>query len=112
MTGGEIMAVVGFFLTLAGAASAVWWRIEGKVKEAKTDTQTAAGLAQATASLALERLAEHKLHVAETYVTKAGMQEQTAQIMKAIDAVGDKIDRTNERLDRVFETPKPRRSAS
>jgi hypothetical protein len=54
-------------------------------------------------------LAAHKLHTAETYVTKAGMSEQTAAIMKAIDSVGEKIDRTNERLDRVFEHQQPAR---
>ena len=51
-------------------------------------------------------LSAHKLHVAETYTTKAGMQEQTAQIMKALDGVSAKIDYTNGRLD-TFTQLKP-----
>src|SRR5262249_15620894 len=47
---------------------------------------------------------------AETYVTKAGMQEQTTQIMKAIEGVGNRIDKLHERLDRAFES-KPRARA-
>jgi hypothetical protein len=51
-------------------------------------------------------LAGHKLHVAERYVTKAGMQEQTSQIMRAIEGVGSRIDGVHERLDRAFEASK------
>ncbi|RWO08243.1 hypothetical protein [Mesorhizobium sp.] len=54
-------------------------------------------------------LAAHKLHVAEHYVTKTGLAEQTTQIMKAIDGVADRLDGVNQRLDRVFEQPKTAR---
>lgn len=58
-------------------------------------------------------LAAHKLHIAETYVTKAGMQEQTSQIMKAIEGVGNRFDSgiagLTDRLDRLYESP-PRRT--
>ena len=54
-------------------------------------------------------LSAHKLHVAETYTTKAGMQEQTSQIMRAIESVGSRIDGVHERLDRAFEASKPTR---
>lgn len=96
MTGAEIMGAIGFALTLAYAMWFAWGRVETKVKgvEDKADK-------------ALERLAQHQLHIAETYATKAGMSEQTAQIMKALDAVGAKIDYTNGRLD-SFMQPKAR----
>ena len=55
------------------------------------------GLVKANADLAA-----HKLHVAEAYATKAGLSEQNAQIMKTIDTVGVKIDRTNERLNNLM----------
>jgi len=99
MTGPEIMAVVGFFVMLAGAGWRVWSRVEAKVK-----------VAEDKADDAQKDLAAHRLHVAETYVTKAGMSEQTAQIMKAIDSVGAKIDRTNERLDSLMQPRPPRRA--
>jgi hypothetical protein len=85
-------------LAIAAAVGGVYWRFSSVVSDARNDT----------ASVRSD-LAAHKLHTAETYVTKAGMQEQTAAIMKAIDSVGDKIDRTNERLDRVFEHQQPAR---
>lgn len=98
MTGPEIMAVVGFFVMLAGAGWRVWARVEAKVKvaEDKADKNTA-------------DLAQHKLHTAETYVTKAGMHEQTSAIMKAIEGVGNRIDGLNDRLDRLYEN-QPRRT--
>ena len=49
--------------------------------------------------VARQELADHKLHVAENYVTKVGMAEQTAQIMKAIDGVSGKLDHLTGRID-------------
>lgn len=105
MSGGELMAVIGFFIAVSGALWGVWWRVEGKIKESRQDAMVAASAAQAHAALAREELAAHKLHVAQQYVTKEGMQEQTEHLLKAIEGIGNKLDRTNERLDRVFEQP-------
>jgi uncharacterized protein YqeY len=60
----------------------------------------------ALASVAREELAAHKRHVAETYVTKQRLTEQTAQLMKAIDSVGSKIDHMTGRIDGLVQ-PKP-----
>lgn len=90
MTGGEIMGAVGFMVMLFGAIGGFWYRLHGGIEKNRSD------------------LADHKLHVAETYVTKAGLSEQTSQIMKAIDGVGSKVDRTNERLDGLMQRPTPR----
>lgn len=83
-------------LGLAGLVSGAFWRMWGLIKDAGGKGETAQ-----------RELLDHKLHVAETYVTKAGMSEQTAQIMKAIDNVGAKVDSTNVRLD-GFLQPRPR----
>jgi hypothetical protein len=83
--------LIYFALAIAGAVGAAYWRFSTALSDVRGE------------------LAAHKLHTAETYVTKAGMSEQTAAIMKAIDSVGEKIDRTNERLDRVFEHQQPAR---
>ncbi|MGO4841111.1 hypothetical protein AB4144_53545, partial [Rhizobiaceae sp. 2RAB30] len=37
--------------------------------------------------------------------TKQGMQEQTAQLIRAIEGVGSRIDGLHERLDRAFDRP-------
>jgi hypothetical protein len=48
------------------------------------------------------------LHVAESFVTKQGLNEQTDRLMRAIEGLGVKIDRTNERMDQAFmPNPKP-----
>lgn len=85
MTPAEIMAAVGFMIMVFGAIGRFWFQLNNGLEKGRSD------------------LAAHKLHVAETYVTKAGMSEQTAQIMKAIDNVGTKIDRTNDRLDGLMQ---------
>ena len=70
MTPAEIMAAVGFMIMVFGAIGRFWFQLNNGLEKGRAD------------------LAAHKLHIAETYVTKAGMSEQTAQIMKAIDGVG------------------------
>jgi uncharacterized protein YpmB len=111
MTGTELMAVIGFFVMLMGAISGVWWRIEGRVDRAKAEAVQKAAEAATEAASVRADLAAHKLHTAETYVTKAGMQEQTGQIMRAIEGVGNRLDGLNERLDRLYET-QPRRTSA
>ncbi|NGO51600.1 hypothetical protein [Allomesorhizobium camelthorni] len=83
-----------FYLVLAvlAAAGGIYWRWGGLIGKVRDD------------------LAAHKLHVAEVYATKAGMHEQTAQIMEAIKTVGERIEGVNQRLDRLYE-PKPVRRA-
>lgn len=86
------MYAVMFMFTIFGGVSGVWWRIEGKLKAVEDK-----------ADRAREELAEYKLAVANNYVTKSGMQEQTVLLMRTIESVSDKIDRITERLDRVIE---------
>ena len=88
--------LVAFFILVFGAVSGIWWRVEGKVKGAEDKAEKVGA-----------ELAAHRIHTAEVYVTKAGLSEQTSQIMNALDSVGAKIDRTNERLDNLMQ-PKTR----
>ena len=81
--------VISAVIVVFGVVSSVWWRVEGMIR-ATTDA-----------------LAVHKLHVAETYVTKAGMTEQTNQIMKAIESVGGKLDHLNGRIDGMMQPKAP-----
>ncbi len=102
MSGAEIMGAVAFGLLVFGAISGAFWRMWGLIKEAGGKGEKAQ-----------TDLAAYKTHVAETYTTKTGMQEQTAQLMKAIEGVGSRLDSrldgVNERLDRLYEAP-PRRT--
>lgn len=113
MTGAEIMAVGGFFIVLFGFFFGLWKYVDAKISSAKTEASGAAIAAQALASLAREELAAHRLHVAETYVSKSGLREQTEQIMGAIGAVKDAVDQMTLRVDRIVENQqKPRASRS
>jgi len=103
MTPEEIMKAVLFFLTVAGAGWGIWWKIDGRVKESEKASESRIKSAEDKADKAASDLAAHKLHAAETFATKAGMQEQTAQLLRAIEGVGNRIDGLHERLDRAFE---------
>ena len=95
----EWLPYIGPLVGLAGLILTIWWKVEGKIDRAKE-----------AADKASSDLAAHKLHAAETFATKAGMQEQTAQIMRAIEGVGNRIDGVHERLDRLYESPPARRA--
>lgn len=98
MTGAEIMAVVGFGMAVFGTLFGVWKYLDGKLTAARADTDSVA-----------RELAAHRLHVAETYITKQGMRETTEQIMDAIHGVKAAVDGMALRVDRVVENqPKPR----
>nr|WP_280518847.1 hypothetical protein [Shinella curvata] len=85
------MAVVGFIVMLFGAIFGVWKYLDGKLTSARQETDTVA-----------RDLAAHKLHAAETFATKQGMQEQTGQMLRAIEGVASRIDGISERLDNIL----------
>lgn len=51
---------------VSGALWGIWWRIEGRVEEAKDSAVGTATAAQALDAMARDELAAHRLHVAET----------------------------------------------
>lgn len=107
----QLVGGIGFFILVSGTLWGIWWRIEGKVDKAKAEASAVASAANALAALTRQELADHRLHTAETYVTKAGMQEQTSQILRSIEGVGNRIDGLNERLDRLYEAQPRGRAA-
>jgi len=103
------MKAVIFFLTLAGAGWAIWWKIDGRVKEGEKATGERIAAAEAKAEKALAELAIQRIHVAEHYVSKAGLRETTDQIMEAISGVKAAVDNMTLRVDRIVENQaKPR----
>lgn len=100
MSGGEIMGVVLFILAIIAAVAAFWWRVEGKVKIAEDKAETALG-----------KVADLRLHVAETYITKAGLRDVKDEIMEALHGVKGSIDHLGGRIDTMYaqsSTPRPR----
>lgn len=96
-----------FLITLISAVGGLWWRIEAAITKAKTEATTMATAASAQAALVQAQLQEHRLHVAEVYVTKAGLRETTEQIMGAISDVKSSVQGLTTRLDRIFEDQHP-----
>ncbi|WP_210328985.1 hypothetical protein [Mesorhizobium amorphae] len=119
-----------FIILVAGALFGAWWRVEraitaakaemaGAVTAAKQEASGQVNAAAAIASLTQVQLAEHKLHVAETYITKQGMRETRDEIMSGIKGLSERQDLMNQRMDNIvgsmLEQPpstKPRRSRS
>ncbi|MNL34932.1 hypothetical protein D3C87_1569300 [compost metagenome] len=93
---------------LAGAGWRVWARVESKVKVAEDKAEKV----QERSDKVAADLAAYKTHAAETFATKAGLQEQTAQLLRAIEGIGNRIDGVHERLDRAFEQRSTGRRAS
>lgn len=83
---------IGLALAIFAALSGVFWKMYDLIKEAGEKGDKAQ-----------RDLAAHKLHVAETYITKQGMRETTEQIMDAISGVKAAVDGLTLRVDRVVE---------
>ena len=58
------------------------------------------------ALLADERLASHKLHVAETYITKVGLREFRDEVMTGVRDLKGSVSTLHERMDRFIEGDK------
>lgn len=92
MTTDDLLKLLGFLIAFAGAVGGIYWRFSSAIADVRAE------------------LAAHKLHAAEVFATKAGMQEQTAQLLRAIEGIGNRIDSISERIDRAFESRPARRS--
>lgn len=102
----------GLFWQAAGVGVAVlgivvggFWRMWGLIKGVRDEAALRAEAAHAVANATREELHQHRLHTAETYVSKVGLREQTEQIMSAIGGLGDQITGMNGRIDRMLERP-------
>lgn len=88
----EWLAYVGPIVALLGLVLTIWWKVESKIEAVRDKAEKA------------ERdLAEHKLHTAETYITKQGLRETTEQIMGAINGVKTAVENMTLRVDRIVE---------
>jgi len=118
VTWATLWIVMGAVGTIVGACFLVWWRIEGKVSEAKQSAynksdaaRLKAEAAAAEAIVARRELADYKTHVAETFVTKQGQREMTDQIMSAFGDLRGDFRGIRDRIDKFIdnENKPPRR---
>lgn len=83
-------------------------RLEGRVGSGTKDLSDAEKRIDGVHALAIlsqNQLAEYKTHVAEHYVTKAGMSEQTDRLMKAVNDVGQRVESIGSRIDHFYANP-------
>ena len=97
--------MVLFGLTILAAIAGMWWRIEAMVGKAKSEAIDSALLASTRADLAHTQLTEFKVHVAETYVSRAGLREARDEIMGAIGHISNQMSDVSKRIDRVIDGP-------
>lgn len=95
---------ITFGLAVFGALAGLWWRVEAKIDKAKQRAEDA------------ERaLIKYQTHVAETYVTKDGLREQFAQVLRGVDDLKTTIGHVANRVDSLVDQQRPiprRRGAS
>lgn len=103
--------VVGGFYWLWAQITRVRDDGQKDVAAVRAEASLRAEAAIALATMAKEDLHQHKVHVAEVYVSKSGLREQTEQIMDAIGNLGNQITGMNGRIDRILERPATRRTA-
>ncbi|PDT79943.1 hypothetical protein [Sinorhizobium sp. BJ1] len=101
MTGDNWLSYVGPLVGLFGLILTIWWKVEGKISAASDKGDKA-----------IADLAAHKLHVAETYITKQGMREATESIMEAISGVKLAVDHMTVRVDRIVENQSKSRTSA
>jgi hypothetical protein len=98
-----LMTVIGFGIMLASTMFGVWWRIEGRIDRAKAEAvQKAIEAAQEAAAVRAD-LAAHRLHAAETFVTKSGMREIRDEILGAVSGIRDDVRHLATRIDNMHE---------
>jgi len=98
---------------ILSAVGLVTWlvRLESRVgsnSKEMDDLAKRADAANALAILTQNMLSEYKTHVAEHYVTKQGMSEQTDRLMKAVNDVASRIDAIGSRIDHFYANPPTR----
>jgi hypothetical protein len=108
----SILQLAGFAFGLVTVAGTLYWRVQVMIKEVRDEAALRAEASLAVARTAEKDLAAHKLHVAEVYTTKVGLQSVTDQIMDAIGGIGAQITSMNGRIDRMLERPAARASTT
>ena len=100
---------VTFVFIVLGAVAGAWWRVElairtarDEVKRDAAEAKTAASAASGQAILFAQQLAEYKTHVAETYITKAGVREFRDEVMTGVRDLKGSISTLHGRIDAMI----------
>ncbi|WP_210384319.1 hypothetical protein [Rhizobium lusitanum] len=102
----EVLSWLIVAITFAiGLCFGAFWKIWSLIDQVRKEANEKIADLDEEISESKEAVSEYKTHIAETYVTKAGMQEQTSQLLRALEGIGKRIDGLNDRLDRIYDGP-------
>ena len=104
----QILQLAGSVFGLLTVCGTLYWRVQVMVKEVRDEAALRAEASLAVAHTAARELADHKLHSAETFVSKQGLREVEDRIMDGLGALGSQITGMNGRIDRMLERPQGR----
>lgn len=93
---------VVFVITILGVGFGAWWRIESVIKREVGSVNVVAQAASAHSQLLAVQLAEYKTHVAETYITKAGLHEFRDEVMVGVRELKGSVSNLHERIDQLI----------
>lgn len=102
MTEGQTIAFIASLVGLVAGVLAIWFRIEGRIKSGENAAATRIEASGAHAQLVASQLAEYKTHVAETYVSKAGLREVRDEIMTGVRDLKGSVSSIHSRIDQVM----------
>ncbi len=90
MTIDDVMKFTGFFIMVAGFVGGIWARLEAKNKAVEK-----------ALSATNKDVADHRLHVAENYVSRTVLRETRDEIMTGVEYLKSAVDRISTRIDRI-----------
>lgn len=96
---------------MATAVASVKSDMASAIAAVKSESSQSSNAAAALAALIQVQLAEHKLHCAETYITKQGMRETRDEIMSGIKGLGERQEAMNQRMDNIVGSMLPQVTA-
>lgn len=133
---GEMFALGGFVVAVLMAVGTAWWRIHVSINETgdktrkaiselaaqnrqdladlrasleRHESETDTKIAALSARVALHEsaLADHRTHVAETYISREGLREAMQPVSMSLTRIDESLRTMSGRLDRVFERAPP-----
>jgi hypothetical protein len=99
---GQVITLLGTLLGLLIAAITIWKFIQSHIAAVVKPVADQSSAAGALATMTQNLLSEHKLHVAETYVTKAGLREFRDEVMGGIKEIKGSVSKLDGRMDQII----------
>ena len=99
----EVMQLVGPFGVIAGLVSGIWYRVEGKIEQVRTEATAATVAASDKAHDNEKALADFKLKVAEEYASWDTVRAIEARLTERMDSLSDNVMKMPDVIvDRIF----------